>query len=61
MLIGKSICLARHGFEGYYDDSYYDTDKEFIKNAMQNRTAENCLLISEGDVLGRFISFFYEE
>lgn len=52
VLIGKSICLAHHGFEGYYDDSYYDTEKEYIKNVMQNRTAENCLLISEGDVLG---------
>lgn len=27
-----SICVAKHGFEGYYDDSYYDTERYFIKN-----------------------------
>ena len=57
VLIGKSICLANHGFEGYYDDSYYDTEKEFIKSAMQNTTAGNCLLISEGDVLGLLLPY----
>lgn len=55
--IGESICLANHGFEGYYDDSYYDTEKEFIKKVMKNKTAENCLLISENDVLGLLLPY----
>ena len=55
--VGGSICLAMHGVEGYYDDSYYDTEKQFITQAMSNRTAENCLVISENDVLGVLLPF----
>ena len=53
----KSICVAQHGFEGYYDDSYYDTEKEFIRKAMNGVIAENCLLVSDNDVLGLLMSY----
>ncbi|KNB42884.1 hypothetical protein JH06_3334 [Blastocystis sp. subtype 4] len=52
-----SICVAKHGFEGYYDDSYYDTERYFIKNSLQGIIAENCFLVSENDVLGVLFPF----
>lgn len=55
--VGNSICVATHGFEGYYDDSYYDTEKYFIENSMQDVIAENCFLVSENDVLGVLLPF----
>ena len=55
--VGESICLAEHGFEGYYDDSYYDTEKQFIRQATANRPAESCLVVSENDVLGVLLPF----
>ncbi|KAM7456267.1 hypothetical protein BLSTO_02979 [Blastocystis sp. subtype 1] len=55
--VGESICLAEHGFEGYYDDSYYDTEKQFIRQATTNRPAESCLVVSENDVLGVLLPF----
>ena len=55
--VGESICLAEHGFEGYYDDSYYDTEKQFIRQATVNRPAESCLVVSENDVLGVLLPF----
>ena len=55
--LGSSICVAEHGFEGYYDDSYYDTEKEFIRKAMQGVVAEHCLLVSENDILGVLLPY----
>lgn len=55
--LGSSICIANHGFEGYYDDSYYDTEKEFIRRAMDGVVASNCLLVSEKDVLGLLVPY----
>ena len=52
-----SICVAKHGFEGYYDDSYYDTERYFIKNSLQGIISENCFLVSENDVLGVLFPF----
>ena len=55
--LDSSICIANHGFEGYYDDSYYDTEKEFIRKAMDGTIANSCLLVSEKDVLGLLLPY----
>ena len=52
--------MAVHGFEGYYDDSYYEAEKVFIERAMKGEMADRCVLISEGDVLGVLLPFCRE-
>ena len=60
MQLKSSVCVAVHGFVGYYDDSYYETEKVFIERAMKGEMADRCLLISEGDVLGVLLPFCRE-
>ena len=53
----QSICVANHAFEGYYDDSYYDTEKVFIQRAMRGMVAQNCFIVSENDILGVLLPY----
>lgn len=44
MQLKSSVCVAVHGFEGYYDDSYYETEKVFIERAMKGRNGGSLLV-----------------
>ncbi|KAK8792010.1 hypothetical protein WA158_005387 [Blastocystis sp. Blastoise] len=46
------ISLVPHLVEGYYDDSYYETELHMIQKYILPIQHNSCLLISEGDILG---------